>query len=216
MKSYRQFCTIAHALDAVGDRWVLLVVRELLAMGPSRYTDLKRGLPGIATNLLADRLRTMEADGLIERHEAPPPVDTTLFRLTDRGRGLQGVLRALTEWGLDGMTAGPGPEEAVQPHWPTLAGGLLLPGRLAPGAEVVIGIVSEDETLRLVLRQGAFEIRRGDVPAADITLTGAATLVGAVLSGELSPDEAAGTGLRIDGARELLDGLVGPPARTSA
>lgn len=209
MKSYRHYCSVARALDVVGDRWVLLIVRELLAMGPSRYTDLRRGLPGIATNLLADRLKAMEADGLIERYDAPPPVGATLFRLTDRGHELRGVVRELARWGLESMPSGPGGQDAVQPHWPALAWALL-PGRPSPDSEVVVGIESEGETLRVVLRPGgAFEIRRGTAPAADVSFTGSSMLVGAVLSGLLSPQGAADLGLVVDDPERLLPGLVG-------
>ena len=85
MRSYGQYCSVAKALDVVGDRWTLLIVRELLLRGACRYTDLKDGLPGIATNLLADRIRELEAAGLIRREEAPPPVATTLVHLTEAG-----------------------------------------------------------------------------------------------------------------------------------
>src|SRR6185295_293446 len=85
MRSYKQYCALAKALDVVGDRWTLLIVRELLIRGRCRYTDLRNGLPGIATNLLADRLREMEQSGLVSREEAPPPIATTLFQLTPRG-----------------------------------------------------------------------------------------------------------------------------------
>ena len=73
MRSYKQFCGLAKALEIIGDRWTLLIVRELLARGRSRYTDLQDGLPGIATNLLADRLRELEEAGIIQREDAPPP-----------------------------------------------------------------------------------------------------------------------------------------------
>ena len=76
------------ALDVVGDRWTLLIVRELALRGACRYTDLRNGLPGIATNLLADRLRELENAGVVAREEAPPPIATTLFRLTPRGEEL--------------------------------------------------------------------------------------------------------------------------------
>src|SRR5215831_13850090 len=99
MRSYNEYCAVAQALDVVGERWSLLIVRELLIRGPSRYTDLRSGLPGIATNLLADRLRELEQAGVVRRHEAPPPVATTLFELTDRGRELEPVLNALGRWG---------------------------------------------------------------------------------------------------------------------
>src|SRR5690349_25102414 len=87
MRSYGQYCSVAKALDVVGDRWTLLIVRELLLQGPCRYTDLRNGLPGIATNLLADRLNELEGAGLVRREEAAPPVATTLFRLTEAGAG---------------------------------------------------------------------------------------------------------------------------------
>ncbi|OIJ64061.1 winged helix-turn-helix transcriptional regulator [Streptomyces mangrovisoli] len=215
MKSYRQYCAVARSLDVVGDRWVLLIVRELLALGPSRYSDLKRGLPGIATNLLADRLRAMEAEGLVERYDAPPPVAAVLFQLTDTGRELRGVLLALAQWGLRRMTSGPAPEDAVQPQWAALLGGLMLSDRLAPGTEAVVGIGcegegegGEGEDLRVILWPGGFWIRRGRDPAADVTLTGAAQPIGAVLSGLLSPGEAEDQGLRITGRRQLLHDLV--------
>src|SRR5579859_3254227 len=100
MRSYSQYCSVAKALDVIGDRWTMLVIRELLLQGPCRYTDLKNGLPGIASNLLAERLRELEAAGLIRREEAPPPVASTLFHLTESGNGLRPVLGALGAWGI--------------------------------------------------------------------------------------------------------------------
>src|SRR6266851_1274072 len=85
MRSYGQYCSIAKALDVVGDRWTLLIIRELVIRGACRYTDLKNGLPGIATNLLSDRIRELESAGLIRREDAPPPIATTLFHLTESG-----------------------------------------------------------------------------------------------------------------------------------
>src|SRR5919109_961125 len=116
MRSYRQYCSLAKALDVVGERWTLLIVRELLLKGPSRYTDLRAGLPGIATNLLADRLRELEQAGIVEREEAPPPVATTLFRLTPRGQELKSVLDALGRWGIPFMRE-TSPEETFKSHW---------------------------------------------------------------------------------------------------
>ena len=99
VRSYDQYCALAKALDVVGDRWTLLIVRELLIRGPCRYTDLKDGLPGIATNLLADRLRDLQAAGILARREAPPPIATTVFELTARGRELEPAMAALASWG---------------------------------------------------------------------------------------------------------------------
>src|SRR6266576_2033371 len=98
MRQYGQFCPLAKALDVVGDRWTLLIVREL-AVRPCRYTDLRDGLPGIATNLLADRLKSLEAAGVINGETAPPPVATTLYRLTERGEALLPAADALARWG---------------------------------------------------------------------------------------------------------------------
>src|SRR5258708_27905323 len=99
MRSYRQYCALAKALDVIGDRWSLLIVRELLIRRACRYTDLRDGLPGIATNLLVDRLRELEQGGVIWREDAPPPVATSLFHLTPRGEELGSALHQLGRWG---------------------------------------------------------------------------------------------------------------------
>jgi DNA-binding HxlR family transcriptional regulator len=208
MKSYQQYCSVARALDLVGDRWVLLIARELLAFGPSRYSDLKRGLPGIATNLLAERLKVMEADGLIERYDAPPPIGANLYQLTERGRELQDVLQALARWGLERMPAGAQAQDAVQPQWTALFGALELSPHVSPDTEVVIGVETGGEAVRAVLRHDTFEIRRGNTPQADVTLSGHVELVGAVLSGQLTPDQAADRGLAIAGTPSVLTDLV--------
>ncbi len=208
MKSYQQYCSVARALDVIGDRWVLLIVRELLAFGPSRYSDLRRGLPGIATNLLAERLKVMEVDGLIERYDAPPPIGTNLYQLTVRGRALQDVLHALAGWGLDRMPAGAQAEDAVQPQWAALFGALELSPHVSPNSEVVIGVETGGEAVRAILRHDTFEIRRGSSPQADVTLSGRVDLVGAVLSGLLTPDQAADLGLAISGTPAVLTELL--------
>ena len=98
MRSYNQFCAVAKSLDVVGERWTLLIVRELLLRGPSRYTDVRNGLPGIATNLLATRLVEMERSGILVRETAPPPAPVTVVRLTPRGEALEAVIAALGRW----------------------------------------------------------------------------------------------------------------------
>jgi DNA-binding HxlR family transcriptional regulator len=98
-KSYDQYCPIAEALDVVGERWTLLIARELLT-GPQRFTDLRTGLPGIPPNLLSSRLRELEDDGLIARRELPPPAARTVYELTEEGLGLESILRALARWGM--------------------------------------------------------------------------------------------------------------------
>ena len=98
MRSYRDLCGIARALDVVGERWALLVVRELL-FGPKRFADLHRGLPGLSQNVLTQRLRELEASGVLARRRALPPAAGLIYELTDRGRTLEPVLLALGRWG---------------------------------------------------------------------------------------------------------------------
>ena len=98
-RNFDQNCPIAEALDVVGERWSLLIVRELL-LGPKRYTDLRHALPRIWTNLLADRLRHLERAGVIEQVELPPPASRTVYQLTERGRGLEPVVLGLGRWGI--------------------------------------------------------------------------------------------------------------------
>jgi DNA-binding HxlR family transcriptional regulator len=97
-RSYNQFCAVARGLDVIGDRWTLLLVRELL-LGPKRYGDLLAANPGIGTNLLADRLKEMETHGLLERATLPPPAGSTIYRLTHAGAQLEAVVRAIGRWG---------------------------------------------------------------------------------------------------------------------
>ncbi|AXE89699.1 helix-turn-helix domain-containing protein [Streptomyces sp. Go-475] len=114
-RSYDQYCSAARALDVVGDRWTLLIVRELLA-GPRRYTDLHADLPGVSTDVLASRLRDMERDGLATRRRLPPPGAATVYELTPRGREMLPVLQALGEWGQSELGERR-PTDAVRAHW---------------------------------------------------------------------------------------------------
>ncbi|MFE7274435.1 winged helix-turn-helix transcriptional regulator [Streptomyces sp. NPDC057623] len=114
-RSYDQYCSAARALDLVGDRWTLLIVRELLA-GPRRYTDLHADLPGVSTDVLASRLKDMERDGVSTRRRLPPPGAAYVYELTARGRELLPVLQALGEWGQAELGERR-PTDAVRAHW---------------------------------------------------------------------------------------------------
>jgi DNA-binding HxlR family transcriptional regulator len=115
MKSYHQYCPIAHALDLVGERWSLLVVRELLR-GPLRYSDLRERLPGCGTNILAARLKRLEACGVVRRHRLPPPAASTVYELTAYGAGLRRVVQEIARWGVRSLGP-PGPGEQFHPGW---------------------------------------------------------------------------------------------------
>jgi DNA-binding HxlR family transcriptional regulator len=130
-KHYDHYCPVAHALDLVGDRWALLVVRELMP-GPKRYTDLVEHLPGIGTNILASRLRDLEAGGIVEKQTLPPPAASRVYQLTDYGRELRSVLRELALWGSRSL----GPPTAADelfPGWLENALGTLLAPLAPPG-----------------------------------------------------------------------------------
>jgi DNA-binding HxlR family transcriptional regulator len=206
MRSYGQYCSVAKALDVIGDRWTLLIVRELLARGPSRYTDLRHGLPGIATNLLAERLRELEAAGIVVREDAPPPIATALFSLTARGEQLRAVIEELGRWGVPLMLETTAQEE-FRSHWLSLPVELFLadtsPDRLPTTIEVRTG----EQPVLIEARDGAISTRPGSSEHADAVLSGPPQLVLGLLSGALDADEAAAKGLSFDGAREALQRL---------
>ena len=114
-RSYAHYCPIARSLDVLGERWTLLIVRELLP-GPRRYTDLHADLPGISTDVLASRLKEMEADGLVTRHRVAPPTPARVYELTPRGRELLPVLTALSGWGQS-LLGDREPTDAQRAHW---------------------------------------------------------------------------------------------------
>lgn len=128
MRTYGQFCGLARALDHVGDRWTLLIVRELL-IEPRRYSQIREALPGVATNLLADRLRGLEADGLISKRP-----DGT-YCLTALGRRLEVVIHELVRWGAVWMSAGRGSDH-FRPQWLAVALGALLAAEAVGGVEI--------------------------------------------------------------------------------
>ena len=142
-KRYDQYCPIAHALDLVGERWSLLVVRELMH-GPKRYTDLAEHLPGIGTNILAARLRELEACGIVTKRTLPPPAASRVYELTDYGRALRPVMRELALWGA--RSVGP----------PT-ADDELFPGWLENAVDTVLAPIAPP---------GRFEFRVGDEVAS--------------------------------------------------
>lgn len=196
-RSYGQFCGLARALDVVGDRWNLLIVRELLP-GPRRYGELKSSLPGIASNLLAERLRTMEAAGVVERQLGDTGVR---YGLTPWGAELREPMEALGRWAAPLLATGRG-DDAFRPRWLTLALPALLRGRTA-APPVEIGFEVED--LLIVLRideDGPSTSIDPDVPPRTVLTAGPETVVGLV-AGAVSADQALASG-EFRGDTELL------------
>ena len=220
MRSYHEYCSVAKALDVVGERWTLLIVRELMTRGACRYTDLRAGLPGIATNLLATRLRELEAAGVVEREDAPPPIATTLFRLAPRGLALRHVLEELGRWGVPLMGEADD-EDAFRAQWLKLPVRMFLSDKSPGEPPVTIQIHAGSESAVIEVAGGAVTMRLGTEPRPDASLTGPPQLVIALLGGRLSPDAAEERGLRREGspsalARVLPSGKAGVMADLAA
>lgn len=206
MRSYKQRCGIAKALELIGDRWTLLIVRELLTRGACRYTDLRNGLPGIATNLLAERIRELEGAGLVVSEDAPPPVATTLYRLTDRGQELEPIVKAIGDWGLP-LLANPQPDETFQTHW------LLLPLRAdledtaSEQGPVAIQLEADDEPIAIEAANGRVAAYIGRAHSPQLVLRGSGRILTRLMLGIISLVEARELGLTLEGDAGLLTRL---------
>jgi DNA-binding HxlR family transcriptional regulator len=203
MRSYDQYCSIARALDVAGDRWTLLIVRELLLQGASRFTDLRTGLPGIATNLLSARLKELEAAGLITREDAPPPVATALYRLSDTGRALGPVLKELGLWGLRFMGE-ERPDDSFQARWLAYAPEWFTADADPEGPPAVIQLIAAGEQAVIELGDGQVRTRLGVAARPDLVLDGPPRAVLGLLTGQLDLDRAQQLGLSATGRRDLL------------
>jgi DNA-binding HxlR family transcriptional regulator len=203
VKTYDQYCAAAKALDVVGDRWTLLIVRELLIRQPLRYTDLRYGLPGIATNLLADRLRDLEAHGVITRELAPPPIAATVFRLTPRGEALKPVLVALGEWGAPMLADSPD-DITFRSHWLALPLELKLVDTAPDQPPVTIEVRTADQPVLVETADGRVRVRPGTATAPDAALSGPPPLVASLLIGRIDLDTARARGLEFEGDPDAL------------
>jgi DNA-binding HxlR family transcriptional regulator len=201
VRSYGQYCSVAKALDVIGDRWTLLIVRELLAQGPSRYTDLRNGLPGIATNLLAERLRELERAGIVVREDAPPPVATALFSLSPRGRQLKAVIDELGRWGMP-LMAETTAEEEYRSRWLSMPVEQFLADH--SGVPTTIEVRAGEQPMLIEAREGSVSTRPGTSEHADAVLSGPPQLVLGLISGAIEHDDALGRGLGFEGAPEAL------------
>lgn len=159
MRSYNEFCALARALDVLGERWTLLLIRELL-LGPRRFTDLLSGMPGIAPNLLSDRLRALEAQGVVTRATLPPPAGARVYELTERGRRLQPALLELARWGMDPI-APPRADEHRRPGWYAIALQAAFRPEVARDLEETYAFVVDDVAFHLEVADGTAHARYG-------------------------------------------------------
>jgi len=206
-RTYAQYCGLAQALDLVGERWTLLIVRELL-MGPKRYTDLRAGLPGIASNLLADRLEHLQETGLVVRERLPPPTPATVYHLTERGRALESAIIELGRWG--GLALGePQPGQDFRASWFTL--GMRATFRPRPAARIKASYQFRigEETFHFHIANGEARARQGPASSPKLILEADAATFLALLSGQLTSEQALNHGAAtLDGPQPELDRVL--------
>jgi DNA-binding HxlR family transcriptional regulator len=178
MRTYGDLCGIARALDVVGERWAVLVVRELI-LGPKRFTDLRAGLPNVGPDVLAQRLRELEAAGVLRRRTLAPPAGSRVYELTERGRALEPVLLELGRWGTFAPVPAGDPPLGVDSTVIALrtlfdAGEA---GAVAGTYELRLG----DQVFRAEVGGGELELERGEAPGARATISSDPMTLAAVL-----------------------------------
>jgi DNA-binding HxlR family transcriptional regulator len=203
-RRFDQYCPVANAMSLVGERWALLIVRELLK-GPRRYTDLTAGLPGIGTKVLATRLRELEDGGVVQRRKLPPPAASMVYELTEYGRGLEEVIHAIARWGARSLGL-PKREDDVDPEWGLSAFPALLYPERARGLTETFVVRIDDDVFTVRLVDGRLGVEAGAVPDADLEIAAEMATFFELASGELPPREALDAGrVRIEGAPDALD-----------
>jgi DNA-binding HxlR family transcriptional regulator len=203
-RGFDQYCPIANALSIVGERWALLIVRELLK-GPRRYTDLTGGLPGIGTKVLATRLRELEDGGVVRKRRLPPPAASTVYELTEYGRGLEEVIHAIARWGARSLGL-PKREDDLDPEWGLSAFPALLYPERARGITETTLVRIDDDVFTVRLVDGRLRVEAGATAEPDLEIaTGMATFF-ELASGERPPLDALEQGaVRIAGEPAALE-----------
>jgi DNA-binding HxlR family transcriptional regulator len=207
MRTYGDGCAIAHALDVVGERWALLVVRELL-LGPKRYTDLRRGLPNASPNVLTQRLSELERAGVVRRRKLPPPAAARVYELTDWGRELEGTVISLGHWAARSPSGLPG-------HAPIGADSMILALRSRFDPRATLGLRARYE-LRLGedrycvhVADDELEVARGDAGRPDATIdTDTDTLAGVLWGGRSLANAQRSRKMAIEGDKQAVERFV--------
>lgn len=166
---YEQYCALARALDIVGDRWTLLIVRELWP-GPRRFTDLVEGLPGVSRKLLTERLRDLERDGILARRELAPPAARQVYELTEDGRALAGAIRPLIAWGA--IRIGDRQEgESFRTRWPAVAIAALADHETAEVVNGTYQFLVGDTAFHFIIEDGSVDVRDGRIDDPTVVWT---------------------------------------------
>src|SRR5215217_2337717 len=204
-RSYNQYCAVARALDIVGERWTLLIVRELLT-GPKRFKDLLEGLPGIGTNLLTARLKDLEGYGVVHRTTLPPPAGSKVYELTELGRSLEPVIAALGRWGLEFLD-NPPPNQAddLRPAWAMVAMRSALSPEAVRGLQETYEFRIDEEAFHLRVKDGEVEALQGPAVDPDLIVRGSTQAFLALAAGQVEPGETLNAGeIQIEGDQETL------------
>lgn len=199
---YGQYCALARSLDVIGDRWNLLIVRELLT-GPKRNAELRAGLAGIATNLLSDRLRELQAAGVVSRKRLPPPAASTVYELTERGQELKGAILELARWGRP-LLGDPRPAEEFHPSWLLLSLEANFDPAAVGGAEESYEFRVEDQVVAVSVKDGSIVVTDGPAPHPDAVIEADADTLLAWGTNSIDDAGALDAGLRVSGGRRTL------------
>ena len=191
-RSYDQYCAVARGLDIIGDRWTLLLVRDLL-LGPKRYKDLLSGLPGIGTNLLADRLKELEAARLIERTVLPPPAGSAVYQLTETGQSLETVMTALGRWGAR-FLGPPKKTDVMVPRAYFVAMRGVFNPEAAAGITLTYEVRIGDLVFEVRVADGRLTTREGAVRNPDVVLSMEVETLNALMFHTLTPAAALASG----------------------
>jgi len=203
-RSYDQWCAVARSLDVVGERWTMLIVRDLL-VGPKRYTDLLEGLPGIGTNLLAQRLRELEANGIVEKAELPPPSGATVYRLTPRGSALEPLVFALGRWGFQ-FLGKPKATDAMLPDPFFLSLRASFKPERAQGLAERYAFAIGERRFIVEVADGKHVIREGEATAPAATIIADTATLFALRRRELTVRKAIASGkVRVEGDPKALE-----------
>jgi DNA-binding HxlR family transcriptional regulator len=215
--AYRQFCAVARALDIVGERWTLLIVRELL-LGPQRYTDLLNGLAGVSPNVLAERLKKLEEFGIVTKRRLPPPAASTVYELTALGTGLAPVVSELLVWGLNFLTERRGDAVARLDH-------VLMALRMSADPAATVGIDEayefhvEEHTFHVTAADGSVAVEAGPADAPAVTITTDFETMARIGGGRTTPEQALAEGrLSVEGdpGAAVRAGRILSPARSAS
>ncbi|MFL6140612.1 MAG: winged helix-turn-helix transcriptional regulator [Labedaea sp.] len=217
-RTYNQYCATARTLDLVGERWTLLLIRELLT-GPKRFTDLQASLRGLGTGLLAARLKHLEHEGLAHKITLPPPANTPAYALTEAGAELGPAVLALARWGLKWAMDEPRPTDTFHPGWAVLGLRACFDATAAAGLHAIYEFRVDNEIFHARIDDGTIEALHGPAQHPDTTITVSKTAFLRLTSQTLTIAEAIKTGAAsVSGNRKTLRKLAGlfrlPPAQS--